>query len=219
MICALLLLAGCAERAPSRAQPATEMAPVPTAAPTPAPLAKGAAPTPEAQPARPGPPEPPEPKERPDGPTRAMCDKAAAHLGEFVKRSMVAQGSSESELSYASQLVARDLPELVRFCVEAASREEIDCVLAAQDFPTLAACERFRRQVPKDLADRDEVSESDCAKLFERLRRFRIEAGALAADIDATRDQVIRACLEKAKPGTVACFITARTYEEARRCP
>src|SRR5437764_1032782 len=82
-----------------------------------------------------------------------------------------------------------------------------------------AACERFRGQVPKDLRDKKEVTEADCQKLFERLRQFKVQDGVPGERVDQDKDQIIRTCLDKAKPGTVACFIASRTYEEARRCP
>jgi hypothetical protein len=161
----------------------------------------------------------PEPKEREDGPTRATCEELADHLGGFVVDSMVPANATETQRSYAEKLVKDDRPNVVRFCVESATKEEAECVIKAADFPTLAACERFRRQVPKDLAKRDEVTPDDCEKVFTRIKQMKMDEGYAADDIDKTKDQIVRACEEKAKPGTVACIISSRSWEEAKRCP
>ncbi len=175
-----------------------------------------AAATPDAAPAAP---QRPEPKEREDGPKRATCETLADHLGGFVTDSMLPANATAEQRAYVEKLVKDDRPNVVRFCLESATPEEADCAIKAADFPTLAACERFRRQVPKDLAKRDEVTPEDCEKVFLRLKQFKIDEGVSADEVDKTKDQIIRACEEKAKPGTVACFISSRTYEEARRCP
>lgn len=219
LIALLLLAAGCPENkpqpnatSPTTPQPAAKAPATTAAATTGQPASAPAAPV-AAAPAR------PEPQARPGGPSRETCERAAAHLGTFVVESMVPQGAGDKEREYVNQLVDAERPNVVRFCLETASVEEMDCVLAAKSFPELASCERFRRQVPADLAKRDEVSEEDCEKLFVRLKQFKLDEGVPGEQIDATKDQIIRACLERAKPGTVACFITAHNYEEARRCP
>lgn len=161
----------------------------------------------------------PEPQEREGGPTRAVCEQLADRLATFVVDSMLPADADAEKRAYVEKVAKNDRPNVLRFCLESATPEEAACVVKATDYPTLAACERFRRQVPKDLASRDEVTTADCEKLYERLRQFKIDEGVAAAEIEQTKDQVVRACEEKAKPGTVACFIASRSYEEARRCP
>ena len=57
-----------------------------------------------------------------------------------------------------------------------------------------------------------------CERVFLRLKQFKLAEGVTAEEIDSTRDQIVRACLEKASVGTVACFLASRSYAEARRC-
>ena len=47
----------------------------------------------------------------------------------------------------------------------------------------------------------------------------RDRAGAAPAEVERDRDQIVRSCQEKAKMGTIVCFIASPTYEQARRCP
>ena len=92
-------------------------------------------------------------------------------------------------------------------------------MLAAKDFVTLVACERIRREIPKSMLGHSEPTLEDCELFFDRLRQFKIEQGVPFAEIDKTRDQIVRSCQEKAKIGTIECFLTAQNYDMARRCP
>jgi len=64
-----------------------------------------------------------------------------------------------------------------------------------------------------------EPTAADCARFFARLRQLQLAEGVRPEEIDPDRDQIIRTCQEKAKAGTIACFIASPTYEQARRCP
>ena len=108
---------------------------------------------------------------------------------------------------------------MLRYCLEIAVPQEIACVVAAKEVDKLVGCERKRREIPEALAVARELTEADCARFFDRLRQFKLIEGVKPEDIDKDRDQIIRSCQEKARPGTVACFIASPTYEQARRCP
>jgi hypothetical protein len=69
------------------------------------------------------------------------------------------------------------------------------------------------------MLDRNEVTPEDCERFFVRYKQFMMTEGMAPEQIDANKDQLVRTCEDKAKPGTIACFLTAATYEEARRCP
>jgi hypothetical protein len=129
------------------------------------------------------------------------------------------EGATAQERAYVSQLIDKDRTQVVRYCLEIAVVKEIECVLAAKNVESLIGCERMRREIPEELAVARELTEADCARFFDRLRQFKLAEGVAPADMDKDRDQIIRACQEKAKPGTVACFIASPTYEQARRCP
>jgi hypothetical protein len=123
------------------------------------------------------------------------------------------------QLEYVKDIVKKDRPNQLRFCLEALEVPEVECVIKAADFPTLAACERLRRQIPKEMLKRTEVTTEDCERFYVRYKQFMMTEGKTPEEIEANKDQLIRTCEEKAKPGTIACFLTATTYEEARRCP
>lgn len=154
---------------------------------------------------------------RPGGPSVEACEKAADHLKSLVVESVV--GSTAQERAYVAQLIDKDRDKVVRYCLEIAVVKEIECVNAAPKVENLVGCERMRREITPELAMSRELSQADCAKFFDRLRQFKLAEGVAPAEIDKDRDQIIRACQEKAKPGTVACFIASPTYEQARRCP
>ncbi len=159
------------------------------------------------------------PKPREGGPTQEQCDKFADHLSGFLVESMAPPNANAEQLKYVEGIVKADRANTLRFCLEALEIPEVECAVKATDFPALAACERLRRQVPKEMLGRDEVSAEDCERFFVRHKQFMMAEGVPAAKIDADKDQLVRTCLEKAKPGTIACYLTAATYEEARRCP
>jgi hypothetical protein len=197
----LLLLVACSPKEPKE-RPAAP----PDAAPPP--IAK-APPAPDAAPVV--------LRARPGGPTVEACQKAAEHLGSLVVDSAV--GATNAERKYVERMFSRQRGTTVQICLEIAVPAEVACMNAAKDMGTLAACERFRREVPKELIARAQPTQADCERMFDRLRQFKIQEGAEPAEVDATRDQVVRACEEKAKVGTIACFIASPTYEQARKCP
>lgn len=147
----------------------------------------------------------------------AACRQAAAHLGDLVIDA--ALGPTPEQRKYLEHMMAKDRDEVVRYCLEVAAPKEIACVLTAKDVPGLAGCDRFRRELPPELLEHKEPSGTDCERLFDRLRGFRIEEGVNPVDIDRDRDQLVRSCQEKAKIGTIACFLASPTYAQARRCP
>ena len=146
-----------------------------------------------------------------------MCEKAADHLKELFLK--IDPGSSEAQLAYARKMLDANRENVVRYCLETAAVPEIECVLAAKSTEGLVGCERKRRSVDEKLATATELTEADCTRFFDRLRQFKIADGVKPDEVDRDRDQIIRACQEKANPGTVACFIASPTYEQARRCP
>ena len=154
---------------------------------------------------------------RAGGPTVEACQKAAEHLASLVVDSAV--GISNAQRAYAETMLSRQQGRTVQICLEIAVPAEVACMNVAKNIGTLAACERFRREVPKELTAHTEPTQADCERMFDRLRQFKIQDGAEPAEVDATRDQVVRACQEKAKVGTIACFIASPTYEQARKCP
>jgi hypothetical protein len=157
-------------------------------------------------------------KPRPGGPSEELCEKFTAHVGKFIAEGFTRPGAGTEEKKFVDKQVHADREHTVRFCLEALEEPEITCVLAASDFHALSACERLRRQVPADMLGRNEVNEADCERFFVRHKQFMMGTGVSGLKIEADRDQVIRTCLEKARPGPIACYITAQTYEEARRC-
>jgi hypothetical protein len=194
----LALLAACGSKA---------AAPTPDAA---APDAAGAgAPTPIPLPIA----------ERPHGPTRAACESLIAHMKDALIQSDPSLSSAEQK-AYAAGVLKEYAPRGLGYCLQIASAKEVDCLIAAKSTEEMTKCERFRRELPADLVERDQVTLGDCELLFDRLRQFKIEeAGVAPVELDATRDQIIRSCVEKAKVGTVACFLASPSYEQARRCP
>src|SRR5262249_9828882 len=154
---------------------------------------------------------------RPGGPTIEACRAAADHLATLIVDSAV--GATNEERAYVESGLAENPGRTLALCVEVAVPKEVECMQAAKDFVTLASCERFRRELPKDLLNRTEPTLADCERFFDRLRQFRIEEGADPDEIDKSRDQAVRACQEKAKVGTLACFIASPTYAQARSCP
>ena len=132
---------------------------------------------------------------------------------------MAPPNANAEQLKYVQSIVKRDRPNQVRFCLEALEVPEVECVLKAGDFPQLAACERLRRQIPKDMLKNNEVTPEDCERFYVRYKQFMMTEGMSPEQVEKAKDQLIRTCEEKAKPGTIACFLTAATYEEARRCP
>ena len=146
-----------------------------------------------------------------------MCEKAADHLKTLFLK--IDPGSTEAQLAYGKQVLDANRENVVRYCLEVAAVPEIECVLAAKTTDGLVGCERKRRSVDEKLATATELSEADCTRFFDRLRQFKTAEGVPAEEVDRDRDQIIRACQEKANPGTVACFIASPTYEQARRCP
>jgi len=128
-------------------------------------------------------------------------------------------GSSAEERAYAKKLTASGREGVMRYCLEIAVPKEIACVSAAKTTEGLVGCENFRRELTEELVAHTEATEADCARFFDRLRQFKLAEGATPDEVDKTRDQIIRTCQERAKPGTIACFIASPTYEQARRCP
>lgn len=205
LLCLALALVGCGKRAekpaPAPATPdAAAAAPKPVAV---APVADAAVAAPLAA--------------RAGGPSVDDCNRAADHLKSLVVNSV--PGATAGERAYVGQLIDEDRAKVVRYCLEIAVPKEIACVMAAKEAEKLAGCERLRRDIPESLATARELTEADCARFFDRLRQFKLAEGVKPAEIDRDRDQIIRSCQEKAKPGTVACFIASPTYEQARRCP
>jgi hypothetical protein len=156
------------------------------------------------------------PGPRPGGPSQEACTKAAAHLGDLIEDS--ALGPTAEQRAYLERVLAHDHDQVVAYCLEVAVPREIDCLLAAKDVSGVFGCDRFRREVG-GLVDHKEPARADCERLFDRLRGFKIEEGAAPAEVDKDRDQIVRSCQEKAKLGTIVCFIASPTYEQARRCP
>ena len=132
---------------------------------------------------------------------------------------MAPPNADATQLKYVQDMVKADRPNNLRFCLEALETPEVECVVKAADFTALAACERLRRQVPLDMLKRTEVTAEDCERFYVRYKQFMMTEGVPPAQLEADKDQLIRTCQEKAKVGTIACFLTATTYEEARRCP
>jgi len=157
--------------------------------------------------------------ERPLGPTRAACDRAVTQIGKVLAAANPASQSQEQR-AYADAFLARMKPRGLGYCLQLAVPKEVECLATAADRTEMATCERFRREVPTDMLDRNDVTELDCARLFDRLRQFKLEEeGADPAEIDQTRDQIVRACQEKGKLGTITCFLASPSYAQARRCP
>ncbi len=176
-------------------------------------------PTPASQPAT-LPATPPHPlTARPGGPSIESCQKAADHLAELFTQATAPSGLTNEQMAYVNAVEHASRAQIVQFCVQTAAVKEIDCVVAATTVDGVGGCERFRREVPEDLVMHKEATEKDCARFFDRLRQFKLADGDDPAEIDKTRDQIIRACEEKAKPGTIACFIASPTYDHARLCP
>ncbi len=207
LVLSFAALAACKSEAKKAVATATEEA---------RPAAAAQAPGPDAAPA-PAPRAPAKPRE--GGPTAAQCDQFADHTGRFLVESMAPPNANPEQLKYVQSIVKKDRPNQVRFCIEALEVPEVECVLKASDFPALAACERLRRQIPKDMLNRSEVTAEDCERFFVRYKQFMMTEGMAPEQVEKAKDQLIRTCEEKAKPGTIACFLTAATYEEARRCP
>jgi hypothetical protein len=157
--------------------------------------------------------------ERPNAPTREQCERAADHLNSFVLSTLVPDDAPEADRKYVAGLTTQRREGIVQFCLETSNVDEANCMIEASDFPTLAACERFRRQVPPDLLERTKVTEADCELFFYKLRQFKIIEGVAPAEIDEDKDKLVATCLEKAKPGTLVCFLAARDYAGAKRCP
>jgi hypothetical protein len=155
-------------------------------------------------------------KERPGGPTRAACERAADHLREVVVESL--EDVTNEQRAYAEKFVKEGRDGVIYHCLEMAVPKEIDCVTAAKDLLTLAQCERFRREMG-DIAIKTELTEPDCERFFDRMRQLRLADGVSPEEIDAGRDQAIRTCLEKGKPGTVACMMGQTTWAAAKTCP
>ena len=156
-------------------------------------------------------------KARVGGPSVEQCGKAADHLKALF--ASADPGWSNEQVAYVRQLLDANRETVMRYCLEVAVVPEIECILAAREAPGVAGCERHRQNVDERLATATELTEADCARFFDRLRQFKLGEGVAPEEIDRDRDQIIRACQEKARPGTVACFIAAPTYELARRCP
>jgi hypothetical protein len=154
---------------------------------------------------------------RPLGPGVAECEQAADHLAALVEDS--ALGPTAEQRAYLEHVLSHDRAQVIDYCVQLAVPKEVECIRAAKEVPGLFGCERFRREVPSDLAERRELTRADCERFYDRLRGFKLEEGASPAEVDNDRDQIIRACQDKAKVGTVACFIASPSYEQARRCP
>jgi hypothetical protein len=199
------LALGCG-KTPSEPKPAPEPAPAQAPASAPAPASEPVVILPPLQ-------------QRPNGPSIKACEQAAAHLGELVIQATAPSGLTDKEMTYVTAMSHANREQIISLCLQTAAVKEIDCVLAAKTIADVGGCERFRREVPEDLAEHREVTDKDCARFFDRLRQFKIEEGADPAEIDKTRDQIIRACEEKAKPGTIACFIASPDYAHARLCP
>jgi hypothetical protein len=214
VILALALAMACSEK---RNQEPPTLTPSPSPSPSPNPSPN---PSPSPSPTPTPTPTPPSPlAARPGGPDLDTCERAADHLAALVEGASLPPNATEAARAYVSGLLQQGRHQVVRFCLETAVPKEIDCVLAAKDATGLSGCERFRREIPKDLAAHTEVTLADCERFFDRLRQFKIEAGVSAAEVDKTKDQIVRTCQEKAKAGTIACFVASPTYEQARRCP
>jgi hypothetical protein len=205
VVCALLLAACTADKpTPPAADQARPPAPVKPPAPTPAPTPT--TPTP-----------PPDP--RTDIPTRAQCELYADRVLGMVVEASLPPGASDPDKQAALVRLQPERKNHLAFCLVALETKEVQCVVDAPDYAAMAQCERWRRQVPKALGDHDEVTQADCDRYFIRHRQYMIESGVTPEKVDADREQLVRLCLEKATPSTLACYITARSYEEARRCP
>jgi hypothetical protein len=161
----------------------------------------------------------PEPVERDGGPTKDECAKFAEIVTRITGESMNSSTATAEQRAAVQKKLDEDKPNLVRFCVESLTKEEVECVSGATDFVGLTKCERFRRQVPKDLANAKKVTAEHCEQVFLRLKQFKLAEGVPAETIEKDHEKIVAACLKSAKPGTVACFITATSYEEAKRCP
>jgi hypothetical protein len=205
MVIALVAAGGCGK---DRREPGTgtgtDGAPAPVATTAPAPVEADAG-------------APPPLKAREGGPSLEMCAKAADHLKQVLLT--IDPGSTEAQLEYGRKVLEANRERMMRYCLEVAVVEEIECILAAKEASGVVGCERMRQTVDERLATARELTEADCARFFDRLRQFKVSEGVNPEEIDRDRDQIVRACQEKARPGTVACFIAAPTYEQARRCP
>jgi hypothetical protein len=131
----------------------------------------------------------------------------------------VVDDASKAEREYVARLIGANRSSVMRYCLELAVPKEIECVVAAKSFDGLAGCENRRREISEELVAHSEPTLADCEKFFDRLRQFKVAEGVSPKEIDKDRDQVVRSCQEKARAGTIACFIASPTYEQARRCP
>lgn len=190
------------DRAAQKAPPAPTAKPAATTPPAPPPVAKPAPLT-----AREG------------GPSQLQCEHYADRVLSAVVEAKTPPGTSEQDKQRALVALQPERPNHVGFCLAALEVKEVECVVASADFAALAACERWRRQVPDDMKGRTEVNEADCERFFVRYKQYMVETGVPPERVDQDKEQLVRTCLEKATPGTLACFITARSYEEAKRCP
>jgi hypothetical protein len=221
LLVALPFLVGAAACGQKTAAPADAAAPQATAAPdarAPAAALPGSDATAGA--AAPAPPRTVAP--RPGGPSLDACQKAALHLADLVEDSALAP--TNEQRAYLEHLLARDHTRVVVYCLEVTVPKEVECLVSAKTVEATFSCDRFRRELPRDITEGDptthrEPSRQDCERFFDRLRGFQIEEGADVDGVDKDRDQIVRACQEKAKIGTVACFIASPTYEQARHCP
>ena len=158
--------------------------------------------------------------ERPLGPTRPACEAMTGHLKTLLLEKAAPSAQTPEQQAYSKTLLEKFTPLGVAYCLQVASPKEVECLTAAKTSDELSTCERFRREIPADLLERNEVVLSDCELVFDRLRQFKIEEeGAAPLEIDETRDQIVRSCVEKAKVGTIACFVASKTYAQARHCP
>jgi hypothetical protein len=157
--------------------------------------------------------------ERPNAPSREQCERAADHLNSFVVESLAPGDAPEADRKYVAGLTSQRREAIISFCLATSNVDEANCMIEASDFPTLAACERFRRQVPPELLERTKVTEADCELFFYKLRLFKLTEGVAAAEIEKDKDKLVATCMEKAKPGTLVCFLAARDYAQAKSCP
>jgi hypothetical protein len=189
--------------------------PADSKAPPPAPAAEPAKPAPPPAPVTPIAPRSP----GPTVPTDAQCVAYADKVMGFVVESLLPPGSDDAARQTQRQKLTGEEQKQLAFCLSALETKEVECVTKAADYNALAACERWRRQIPDELDKRDKVTEADCERFFVRYRQFMVQDGIPPDAVDKDHAKLVKTCLDKASTHNLACFITAHTYDQAKRCP
>jgi hypothetical protein len=151
--------------------------------------------------------------------TDAQCHQYADKVIGFVVEGLLPAGADDAARQIQRQKLGSEEEKQLAFCLSALETKEVACVVAATDYNALAACERWRRQIPDDLDKRDKLTEADCERFFVRYRQFMVQDGIPPDAVDKDHARLVKTCLDKANPHTLACFLTAHTYDQAKKCP